>query len=243
VISAVHTSDRPAPLLPELARMVHSRLRRRAGRDRSPDPPSPQDALFRALCHDMHGSLACLESALHHVARGGPRERDLLELARSQAAHLSSLLRTAEATGGAPIRHPVVGRTLHEVVSASIAASGLPRRQLTVRVSRVAGDITVGDARLQRILLNLLENAHRHGNGESVVLEVTSRDGWVRLGVRQAGIPTDRVVSHLETSEPPSELTGLGLWSVQRQTHELGGRVTWQDDGQALTLTVLLPDR
>ncbi len=42
---------------------------------------------------------------------------------------------------------------------------------------------------------------------------------------------------------PPVDLTGLGLWSVQRQTRELGGQVVWEDDGTALTLTVQLPDR
>jgi signal transduction histidine kinase len=51
------------------------------------------------------------------------------------------------------------------------------------------------------------------------------------------------VVPHLRTTTPPQELTGLGLWSVQRQTRELGGRLVWDDDGGALTLTIHLPDR
>jgi sensor histidine kinase regulating citrate/malate metabolism len=51
------------------------------------------------------------------------------------------------------------------------------------------------------------------------------------------------VARHLGTDCPPADLTGLGLWSVQRQTRELGGRVVWEDDGSALTLRVRLPDR
>jgi two-component system sensor histidine kinase KdpD len=39
------------------------------------------------------------------------------------------------------------------------------------------------------------------------------------------------------------DLTGLGLWSVQRQTRELGGRVLWEDDGSSLRLIIQLPDR
>jgi sensor histidine kinase regulating citrate/malate metabolism len=65
----------------------------------------------------------------------------------------------------------------------------------------------------------------------------------VDLALRQEGLRPTRVVAHLTTPQPPADLTGLGLWSVQRQTRELGGRVLWDDDGAALTLTVQLPDR
>jgi signal transduction histidine kinase len=243
VITAAHTSRLPgADLLPDLVRVLRSHLRRR-GRPGHPAQPSMHDALFGALCHDMNGSLSSLEHALRQLGGSGSHQADLLEVARSQAAHLSSILRTAEATGGTPTRHPLTGRPLPDVVAASVAASGLPREQLTVCMGRATSDITVGDARLQRILINLLENAHRHGNGAPVLLELTSRDGWVQISVRQSGVPTDRVVPHLCTSTPPRELTGLGLWSVQRQTRELGGRLDWDDDGSALTLTIHLPDR
>jgi signal transduction histidine kinase len=239
VITALHTSNLPGA---DLVRALCNRL---PGRIRPAHlaQSTVQDALFRALCHDMNGSLSALEHALRQLRGSGAHQADLLELARSQAAHLSSIVRTAQATGGTPTRHPLRGRALRDVVAASVAASGLPRQQLTVRLGGAAGEVTVGDARLQRILINLLENAHRHGRGEPVLLEVTARDGWVRLSVRQSGVPTDRVVPHLRTTTPPQELTGLGLWSVQRQTRELGGRLVWDDDGGALTLTIHLPDR
>ena len=48
---------------------------------------------------------------------------------------------------------------------------------------------------------------------------------------------------HEPTAELPLDLTGLGLWSVRRQTRELGGRIVWAGDGDAFTLTVQLPDR
>jgi signal transduction histidine kinase len=240
VILAVHTSHaRAAGLRADLVRVLRAHLRRR----REDAVPSADDALVRALCHDMRGSLTCLESALHRLGREGAKRDELLALARDQAAHLASMLRTAEASGGAPPRRPVLGRLLPDVVTASVAASGLPAGQLTVRLGESAADVTVGDARLQRILVNLLENAHRHGGGAPVLLEVTCRDGWVALAVTQAGVPADRVAGHLRTQRPPADLTGLGLWSVQRQARELGGRVDCEDDGDALTLRVVLPDR
>jgi signal transduction histidine kinase len=238
VILAAHT--RPAPglaLLRDLRQLLRAYLPRRARRAPAAEPTVEQ-ALVRALCHDMSGSLAFLEHALGHL--GGDEE--LREVAQAQAAHLASMLRTAEATGGAPRRAPR-GTPLRDVVGASVAASGLPRDQLTVDLAGCAGEVAVGDARLQRILVNLLENAHRHGDGAPVHLVAWCRPGWVRLEVRQGGVPARRVVGHLCTEQPPADLTGLGLWSVQRSAHELGGRVTWDDDGAALTLAVDLPDR
>jgi signal transduction histidine kinase len=153
------------------------------------------------------------------------------------------MLRTADASAGSPERRSLRPRLLRDVVRASTAASGLPDRQLTVVLEGSAGDVGVADARVQRILTNLLENAHRHGRGEPVRLHASRRPGWVHLALTQAGVPAERVVGHLRTTRPPVDLTGLGLWSVRRQAGELGGQVVWEDDGVALTLTVQLPDR
>jgi signal transduction histidine kinase len=232
VIHAGHT--RP----PARPRLLRPFLRSRLGRPRR--TPTVEETLVRALCHDMRGSLACLQSTLGHL--GGRDEGALLDLARAQAAHLASMLRTAEATGGAA-RAAARGTPLRDVVGASVAASGLPRDQLTLDLSGCAGEVVVGDARLQRILVNLLENAHRHGAGAPVRLSARCRPGRLRLDVRQDGVPARRVAGHLCSERPPADLTGLGLWSVQRSARELGGRVTWEDDGAALTLVVDLPDR
>jgi signal transduction histidine kinase len=190
----------------------------------------------------MRGSLTCLEGALHHLDRATPARDEVLVMAQAQAAHLTSLLRTAEATGGAPPRRADARRMLPDVVAASIAASGLPRDQLTIRLDATGAGVVVGDARLQRILVNLLENAHRHGEGAPVELRIASGGGWVELAVTQAGVPVQRVVEHLRTTRPPADLTGLGLWSVQQQARELGGWVVWDDVDDTLTLRVQLPD-
>ena len=225
------------------------RLLRRLAGERW-DAPAPPDALVRALCHDMRSPLASLEALLGALGRSAgpaagpaPDPGEVLELARAQTAHLASMLRTAAATGGAaPLgRGP---RRLGDVVRASMAASGLPDVQLTVELGAGAEDVAVADARVQRILTNLLENAHRHGAGAPVRLQVDRRADRVDLALTQAGVPADRVLGHLSRSEPPVDLTGLGLWSVQRQTRELGGRLAWcTDDDGAFTLVVRLPDR
>lgn len=240
------TADTPSGrrargLLTDLTRVVRDHrpwARRRAVEE---DPPTTDDALVRALCHDMRSPLASLEAALGSLGRTPEHAAEMLELARAQTAHLASMLRTADATGGAVRRTGT--RVLRDVVVAAVASSGLPRPQLAVELRGDVGDVPVGDARVQRILTNLLENAHRHGRGAPVRLSASARPGWVDLALTQEGVPADVVVGHLRTTRPPVDLTGLGLWSVRRQTHELGGRVFWDDDGSRFTLTVQLPDR
>jgi signal transduction histidine kinase len=221
----------------ELLRVVRNHLPRPAG-----DAVTPGDALVRAMCHDMRSPLAALESVLDRLDGKDPGRPELLELARAQTRHLSSMLRTADATGGADERRGT--RRLVDVVRASVAASGLPAHRLSVQLSKGTDDVAVGDARVQRILTNLLENAHRHGAGRPVRLRADRRGGWVELAVTQAGVPADTVLSRLRQQTPPVDLDGLGLWSVQRQTRELGGRLAWSEDADgAFTLVVRLPDR
>jgi signal transduction histidine kinase len=191
----------------------------------------------------MRTPLASLAAVLAALDRLPEQRAELLELAQAQTAHLSSMLRTATASGGAQARREPGPRYLHDVVTASVAASGLPPALLVVELVGGAGDVVVGDARVGRILTNLLENAHRHGAGVPVRLAAARGKGWVTLSLTQAGLAAERVVGHLRTARPPLDLTGLGLWSVQRQTRELGGQIVWDDDGDALTLTVQLPDR
>lgn len=241
VIANPPSAPSPVRLVADLGRVLRSHLARRR-RTAADEPPDPREALLQAMCHDMRSPLASLEAALGSLEEAGPGRPELLDLARAQTAHLSSMLRTADATGGAQQRGPA-RRRLVDVVRAAIAASGLPATQLTTRMTGCAAEVTVADARVQRILTNLLENAHRHGRGEAVLLAVTCRPGWVDLALTQAGVPADRVVGHLRTATPPVDLAGLGLWSVQRQTRELGGRVVATERWGALTLTVELPDR
>jgi two-component system sensor histidine kinase KdpD len=240
------TSLESGGVLPALRRLL---WRRTHARTDAPDVPEQTEALVRALCHDMRSPLASLEALLGSLERApapsagpAPDPGEVLELARAQTAHLASMLRTAAATGGAaPLgRGP---RRLGDVVRASFSASGLPAGQLTMRFCPHAEEVAVADARVQRILTNLLENAHRHGEGAAVLLSVRCRPGWVDLALTQAVVRPERLLGHLRTDSPPPDLTGLGLWSVKRQTGELGGRIVWAEDGASLTLTVQLPDR
>jgi signal transduction histidine kinase len=236
-------AQRPSGLIPDLARVVRAHVVRATRRPRpEPEPaPTAESALLHAMCHDMRSPLASLEALLGTLDRVPGDRAEVLELARAQTAHLSSMLRTADASGGAGRR--TGGRLLGDVVRASVAASGLPAGLLSLALQDRAADVRVADARVQRILTNLLENAHRHGDGAPVLLVVTSRGGVVRLALTQDVAAPHRVVQYLRRDVPPVDLTGLGLWSVQRHTRDLGGTVVWAVTDAGLTLRVELPDR
>jgi signal transduction histidine kinase len=261
-------TQRPSGLLPDLVRVVRDHVVRAARGPAVAEPaPTPESALLAAMCHDMRSPLASLEALLGALYRTSPDRTssdptssdptapdrtapdrtstdraEVLDLARAQAAHLVSMLRTADASGGAT-RRGTGGRVLGDVVRASVAASGLPADRLTLAVQDRAHDVAVGDARVQRILTNLLENAHRHGDGAPVLLCATCRGRWVRLSLTQDVAHPHRVVQYLRRDAPPVDLTGLGLWSVQRHAHDLGGSVVWAVTDAGLTLRVDLPDR
>jgi two-component system sensor histidine kinase KdpD len=189
----------------------------------------------------MAGSVTFLQATIGRLRADAAPDRDLLDLAEAQAAHLASLLRTVQGSttvGGGP---PDDRRPLSEVVATSAAASGLPRCQLEVDLHPAAGAACVPATGVRRIVGNLLENAHRHGAGAPVRLTATHRTGRVEVVLTQATSAGGRVLGHLGSPTPPSDLTGLGLWSVQRQARELGGHVVGDHDGDVLRLRIRLP--
>src|SRR3954447_12427714 len=99
---------RSRSLLLDLAGVLRTHLPR--SRTAAEQSPTPQDALLRALCHDLSSPLAALEGTLRHLERAPEDGAELVQLARAQTAWLSSMLRTATATGGATRRGPAPRR-------------------------------------------------------------------------------------------------------------------------------------
>src|SRR4051794_12186279 len=78
--------------------------------------PSTQDALLRALCHHMRSPRAAIEAALGNLARVPEARAELVQLAQANTAHLSSMLRTADATAGGMTRPGPGPRLLRDVL-------------------------------------------------------------------------------------------------------------------------------
>jgi two-component system sensor histidine kinase/response regulator len=103
--------------------------------------------------------------------------------------------------------------------------------------------------RLTQVISNLLGNALRHGNSETVDLHVdgTARD-VVRLQVANGGVIPADMLAHIfdpfrsgKTRNSRSEGLGLGLYIVQQIVLAHGGRLRVDSAGDRTTFEVELP--
>jgi signal transduction histidine kinase len=136
-------------------------------------------------------------------------------------------------------------------------AEPVRRQEAQVEVATTPGEVTVeADAlRLEQVLVNLLENALKHGNRPGLLVKIRAerRDDAVVIEVADngPGIPYEdqehiferfyRVHKHRSRDTGG---TGLGLSIVKNVVHAHGGTVTLRSDpGRGATFTVSLPVR
>jgi two-component system, OmpR family, osmolarity sensor histidine kinase EnvZ len=131
------------------------------------------------------------------------------------------------ARGDAEAREPVALDALADEVAAHFAKLGKP-----VRRTGTSG-VTLPAARmaLHRALMNLVDNALRHGGGE-IEIAASRNDGGAILAVfdRGPGIPAGEVerlkrpFTRLDEARSGQGGSGLGLAIVERVAHAHGGR-------------------
>jgi signal transduction histidine kinase len=103
---------------------------------------------------------------------------------------------------------------------------------------------------LRRALLNLLDNAIRHGREGGRILATASRDGGdVRLSIADDGpgigrSERGRVFGRFERGRAESGGTGLGLYLVEQVARAHGGRVDLvTEEGRGSVFSLVLPQR
>lgn len=200
-----------------------------------------EDAL-RTVWHELRTPVASLSALVGAVCGPTPMSdqarRQALDLVARHAQHLSGLLdevRTfAEAHQGHAEPAPA-DVWLPDVVEAAGAAAGLSDDHVDVRVPAAAGVVRVDPVRLRQILINLLDNARRHGSTtEPVVVAARVQGDWLRLCVANAprapGVPDDGG-------------SGLGLAIVASLVDALGGRLCQRPWHDGVCVEVRLPLR
>lgn len=198
------------------------------------------------LANEPEGLPAPLHRMLVNVDRASQRMArmvaDLLELSRYQAGRLQPRRERCDLRALAVhVAHAVepLARTRQQRLVTDLPASPLP---------------FVGDsARLERALLNLLDNAHRHGrDGGTIRLSLARREGGIEFAVADdgPGIPEadlERIFSRFyrrrtATAHGPAG-GGLGLAIARALVEVQGGRV-WAESapGAGATFRLALPD-
>jgi len=195
--------------------------------------------LIANVSHELRTPIAALQAVLENLVDGvAEPDPTTLQTALGQTERLgrlvAELLDLSRIDGGVLAldreRVPVV-ELLAETVAEAEVSAGVTGRSLTFDVDvRPAGLVAWADrARLHQVLVNLLDNAARHGPPGSVVSAVARADGGrLMIEVRDQGpgiAPVDRErVFHRFTrgERAVGGGTGLGL-AIARWVVELHG--------------------
>lgn len=231
-LPAPHSPDEVGELGETLNAMLTSLERAREAERRFVDDAS----------HELRTPLTALRGNAAYVARHGADpealadlERDAARLARLLESLLALAREDAAGTPGEELR-------LDELVRAAAAAAA-PR----VTVGEAAPLVVRGDrVALERVLENLIENAHRHGPDEgSVEVSVARIGSSARLSVADEGEgPPHEVAERAFTRfwRAPGarrEGSGLGLAIVRATAERHGGRASVEGSRFAVDLPLL----
>ncbi|MGK5740873.1 sensor histidine kinase [Micromonospora sp. URMC 103] len=200
------------------------------GEDGASAPTDPE-LLLRVLCHEFRTPVSTLTSLTRALADDrreltGADRREITRLARDQAVHLQALLRHATAgtralvVPGAPEEAAPLAGILREV------AALVPAHRRRARATRRAAACPVPAGRTRQVLVNLVENALRHGPADGQIgLYASVRRTGLSLLVTDEGRVDGALLEALRRPEPAAGMSGLGLWIVRQLVAADGGTV------------------
>lgn len=211
-------------------------------------PTADSELLLRVLCHEFRTPISTLTSLTRALADeqrelSGADRRAITELARDQAVHLQSLLRDATAGTGALTLAPPPEPAVPLAGILREAAALVPAGRRRARATRRAGACPVPAGRTRQVLVNLVENALRHGPPDGQVgLYATLRGPGLSVLVTDEGRVDEALLSALRRSTPAVGMSGLGLWIVRQLVVTDGGALrVHRLRPRGLALEVLLP--
>lgn len=205
-------------------------------------------AMVSTLAHDIRSPLTAITGALEVV---GDDEhvpahlRRMLDSATRQTHHLTRL------AGGLldleRVEHGRLQLQLEDLDLTAIAADVVWLTDPEKVIVEIPPGTTVhaDHDRLEQILLNLTNNALRHGLGP-VVIGAHAEPGATVLTVRDHGPgisdrDASRLFTRLAEGRPHTDSVGLGLWIVRILTEAHGGTVSFENTDPGAAFLVRLP--
>ncbi len=185
------------------------------------------------------------------------KARQLLEMITTQAARLAQiteevLLATKLDRGDLTLEpEPVdVGELARATVEA-MRSQVPPSAELDLEVSPEVGTASGAPERIQQVLINLVDNAVKHGGAGPVTVRVSEANGVIRMLVADSGpgIPLaeqQRIFEKFYRAGAPLTRTaggtGLGLYISRELVQRMGGRLEVRSEpGAGATFVVELP--
>ena len=213
------------------------------------------------ISHELRTPMAAVYGAARTLLRRDielpPEQRQkLLEMIATQSARLTQIteevLLATRIDGGdlRVAREPV---DVVELVRSTVEAMKpqLEPAAVDVEVGAAAGEAAGDRDRIEQVLVNLVDNAVKYGDGRRVVVAVDGSTSGVQISVSDTGrgIPPgdlERIFDKFYRGDPnlttaPSG-TGLGLYIARELVERMGGRIDVRSEaGEGTTFVVELP--
>jgi signal transduction histidine kinase len=185
------------------------------------------------------------------------QRQQLIEMIAAQATRLSQIVAEVLLTSRlerddmALEREPVDVVQLADFVVQTMRQQLEPPSSLDLEVAadrvRASGDAD----RIQQVLVNLVDNANKHGGPGPIVVRVESSNGAVRVSVSDRGpgiahADQQRIFEKFYRAGPPLTReaggTGLGLYISRELVRRMGGRLSVESEpGAGATFVFVLP--
>jgi hypothetical protein len=216
-----------------------------------------KNTLLHTLSHDLQNPLTAIHGAASTLERLDPQlstdeRRSLLKSLTDRTQHLRTLLtdlldlERLDRGIVEPRRSPVdLPAMIRRLVVSSEALTGR-----TVEIDTEPVTIAVDQAKVERMVENLLANVARHTVDARVWIRVAARDGGALISVDDegAGVPDDlkeKIFVPFSRGPEAADLPGSGIGlSLVAGFAELHGGRAWVEDrsGRGASFRVFLPD-
>jgi signal transduction histidine kinase len=209
-------------------------------------------SFIASVTHELRTPVAAMRVLGETLADGTGDSKVYGSLVATESERLESLVervlaaaRVEEAPRFSSVNPAELLRSTSQLMQARAGRRGV---HLEVRESDALGSAQWDAESVRRALLNLIDNAIKHGraNGHVEVFG-EGRDGEVRLSVRDdgAGIghrSREKLFGRFERGTTDAPGTGLGLYLVDQAARAHGGRVDLSSaEGRGSTFTLVLP--
>jgi signal transduction histidine kinase len=215
---------------------------------------SREKAFLASVTHELRTPLATIRLFGETLAEGRGSPREYGALVAEESKRLDSLIERVLAVTRVD-EAPVFSRVEPaELVDSAVNLIDARAEQRAVQIDwqssspqQVLPEVWWDAEAVRRALLNLLDNAIKHGkHGGRVKVRAALDDGLVKLSVTDDGPgigrrDRQRVFKRFQRGESESAGTGLGLYVVEQVAHAHGGRVdlvTEENRGCAFTLVL-----
>jgi len=231
-----------AVVVSELAALARRRAQAAADAETLRRSDAVKTAVLHAVSHDLRSPLTAIRAASEGLGStslelGVEDRAELLDTIRLETARLERLvanlldLSRLEAGAARPQRElwPI-----DELVSRALEALGAEATRVTVALDDQAPLVRVDASQLERVLVNVLENALRFSSpADAVELTVTSTgdDVLVRISDRGPGLDgedLERIFQPFEHGRGGGHGTGLGL-AIARGFAQANGCRVWAE--------------